>query len=77
MVMPIFFHLHAKQRKRKNFIATLVDGDAILTSHQDKAAAMDDFFFNLLVQVRIEIKQWTWRPLAFLGMTWQSLRPPV
>jgi len=43
-----FFHLHAKHRKRKNFIATLVDGDDILTSHRDKAAAVDGFFSNLI-----------------------------
>jgi hypothetical protein len=43
-----FFHLHAKHRKRKNFIATLVDGDDILTSHRDKAAIVDGFFSNLI-----------------------------
>ena len=34
--------------ERENFIATLVDGDVILTSHQDKAATVDGFFFNLI-----------------------------
>ncbi|KAL5670410.1 hypothetical protein ACJX0J_022631, partial [Zea mays] len=29
---------NTKHRKRKNFIASLVDGDVILTSHEDKAA---------------------------------------
>jgi hypothetical protein len=43
-----FFHLHARHRKRKNFVATLVDGDEILTSHEDKAAAVDGFFSNLI-----------------------------
>jgi hypothetical protein len=43
-----FFHYHARHRKRKNFIASLVDGDVILISHEDKAAAVDEFFFNLI-----------------------------
>lgn len=43
-----FFHLHAKHRKRKKFVATLVHGDEILTSHEDKAAAVDDFFSTLI-----------------------------
>jgi hypothetical protein len=47
-----FFHLHAKHRKRKNFIATLVDGDDILTSHRDKVAAVDGFFSNLIGSCR-------------------------
>jgi hypothetical protein len=30
------FHLHARRRKRKNFVARLVDGNQILTSHIGK-----------------------------------------
>jgi hypothetical protein len=42
------FHLHARHRKRKNFVASLVDGNNILSSHIDKAAAVDQFFSNLI-----------------------------
>jgi hypothetical protein len=40
------FHLHASVRRRKNFIPTLTDTDQSrsLTSHEDKAAALKDFY---------------------------------
>ena len=42
------FHLHARHRKRKNFIGKIVSGEHICTSHEDKAAAIDVFYENLL-----------------------------
>ena len=42
------FHLHARQRKRKNFIGKIVSGEHICTSHEDKAAVIDEFYENLL-----------------------------
>ena len=42
------FHLHARHQKRKNFIGKIVVGEHICTSHEDKAAAVDDFYENLL-----------------------------
>ena len=42
------FHLHARHRKRKNFVARLVDGDHTLTSHAEKAACVDRFYTNLI-----------------------------
>jgi len=42
------FHLHARHRKRKNFIGKIVAGEQFCTSHEDKAAAIDDFYENLL-----------------------------
>jgi hypothetical protein len=39
-----FFHMHARHRKRKNFVARLVQGEEVLTSQSDKAAAVDHFF---------------------------------
>ena len=42
------FHLHARHRKRKNFVARLVDGDYTLTSHVEKAACVDRFYTNLI-----------------------------
>ena len=42
------FHKHSQHRKRKNFIAALREGDQILTSHEDKAAAIFDFYSNLI-----------------------------
>jgi hypothetical protein len=41
------FHLHARHRKRKNFIGKIVSGEHICTSHEDKAAAIDVFYENL------------------------------
>jgi hypothetical protein len=41
------FHRHARHRK-KNFIAKLKDGDNILTNHDEKAAAIFDFYSNLI-----------------------------
>jgi hypothetical protein len=49
MVMPILSSSACMLgTERENFIASLVDGEVILTSHEDKAAAVDDFFFNLI-----------------------------
>lgn len=42
------FHLHIRHRKRKNFVACRVDGEQILTSHEEKAACVDQFYTNLL-----------------------------
>jgi len=42
------FHLHARHRKRKNFIGRLISGDRICTSHQDKAEVINNFYENLL-----------------------------
>lgn len=42
------FHIHARHRKRKNFIAKLISGDQICTSQQEKAAVIDEFYDNLL-----------------------------
>jgi len=42
------FHLHARHRKRKNFIGQLVSGDQICTNHKDKAEIIDTFYENLL-----------------------------
>ena len=40
--------MHARHRKRKNFIASLREGEQSLTSHEDKAAAIFDFYSNLI-----------------------------
>ena len=42
------FHMHARHRKRKNFIASLREGDQILSSHEEKAAAIFEFYSNLI-----------------------------
>jgi hypothetical protein len=42
------FHMHSRHRKKKNFIAALREGDQILTSHEDKAASIFDFYSNLI-----------------------------
>jgi exonuclease III len=42
------FHIHARHRKRKNFIAKLISGDQICTSQQEEAAVIDEFYDNLL-----------------------------
>jgi hypothetical protein len=42
------FHMHARHRKRKNFIGKLIAGERVCTSHEDKAAVIDDFYDNLL-----------------------------
>ena len=38
------FHLHARHRKRKNFIGKLLSGDQICTTHDKKA---DEYTMNL------------------------------
>ena len=38
----------ARHRKKKNFIAKLKEGDNILTTHEEKAAAIFDFYSNLI-----------------------------
>ena len=42
------FHQHARYRKKKNFIPKLQEGDHIITSQEDKAAAVLDFYENLI-----------------------------
>lgn len=42
------FHLHARHRKRKNFVARLCTEDRIATSHDDKAEVLLDFYSNLI-----------------------------
>jgi hypothetical protein len=42
------FHMHARHRKKKNFIANLKEGDRILTTHEEKVAAIFDFYSNLI-----------------------------
>ena len=42
------FHMHARHRKRKKFIASLREGDQILASHEEKAAAIFEFYSNLI-----------------------------
>jgi hypothetical protein len=42
------FHLHARHRKRKNFIAKLTSGGHIYTGHEDKAQVVDQFYDELL-----------------------------
>lgn len=43
------FHLHAKHRKRKNFISKLIiDDGLVLTKHEDKQQVVSDFYSNLL-----------------------------
>jgi hypothetical protein len=42
------FHLHARHHKRKNIVTSLREGDVTLTGHDEKAATVDHFFFNLI-----------------------------
>lgn len=42
------FHLHARHRKKKNFIAKLKEGDRVVTTHEDKAEVLLNFFSNLI-----------------------------
>jgi hypothetical protein len=42
------FHLHARHRKRKNFIAKLISGDQICTGQHEKPSVIDKFYENLL-----------------------------
>lgn len=48
MPIPDSFNMHSRHRKRKNFIANLTKGDRFLTTHEDKAAAISDFYSNLI-----------------------------
>ena len=40
--------MHSRHRKRRNFVAQLVNGDQILTSHDDKAVLVDNFYARLI-----------------------------
>lgn len=42
------FHQHARYRKKKNFIANLHVGDQVITKHEEKAAAILNFYENLI-----------------------------
>ena len=43
------FHLHARHRKRKNFISKLITDDGlVLSKHEDKQQVVNDFYSNLL-----------------------------
>lgn len=45
---PGFFHLYARHRKHKNFIARLCTAGQIATTHDDKAEVLLDFYSNLI-----------------------------
>ena len=47
------FHLHARHRKNKNFIAQLIQGDQVITDHDGKAAAMYNFY-NVLIRTSVD-----------------------
>jgi hypothetical protein len=42
------FHLHSRHCKQKNFIAKLISGDQICTSHEDKAQVIDAYYEEVL-----------------------------
>ena len=42
------FHQHARYRKKKNFIPKLQVGDQLITRHEEKAAAVLEFYDNLI-----------------------------
>jgi len=42
------FHMHARHRKRKNFIAKLKTEDRVLIGHEEKAEAILDFYSKLI-----------------------------
>jgi hypothetical protein len=42
------FHSWSGYRKRKNYIAKLKVGENVVTSHDDKAEALLDFYTNLI-----------------------------
>jgi hypothetical protein len=42
------FHLHSHHRKRKTFIAKLVDGDHICTRHEDNALLLNIYYEEVL-----------------------------
>lgn len=43
-----FFHLQASHRRRKNFISQLLVDGVVVSDHEAKAMAVDDFFSSLL-----------------------------
>jgi hypothetical protein len=45
------FHAHARYRIQRNFIGSLVEGDLILTRHEEKEKVVHDFYFSLLGSV--------------------------
>jgi len=42
------FHMHACYQKRKKFIAKLREGDRTITTHEEKASAIFEFYSNLI-----------------------------
>lgn len=40
--------MHARYRKKKNFISKLREGDRVITTHEEKAAAIFGFYSNLI-----------------------------
>jgi hypothetical protein len=42
------FHMHARHRQRKNFVAKIVSGVDTFTDHDEKARAVNEFYFKLL-----------------------------
>ena len=65
------FHLHARHRKRKNFISKLLSNDGhILTSQDEKEKNIFDFYSNLLGEsldreVTINLDE-VWRTISSL-----------
>jgi hypothetical protein len=65
-----FFQLHARHRKRKNFIGKIVSDTQVCTSHDDKTKLIDEFYDNLLGKA--EIREHT-IDLHALGVTVHNL----
>jgi hypothetical protein len=42
------FHSFARYRKNKNLVSKIIVGNQVLTAHNDKAAAVDQFYLDLL-----------------------------
>ena len=55
------FHMHARYRKRKKFIAKLREGDRTITAHEEKASAIFEFYSNLIGSDN-ESEPSTWMP---------------
>jgi hypothetical protein len=68
-----FFHAHANTRHRRNHIQSLRQGDQTLLSEDDKAAAIFDFFNEVLASPPVHSRRIKFEALGLLSLNLSAM----
>lgn len=73
------FHMHARSRKKKNFITKLVSNGEVHTSLEDKTGMVDEYYDSMIIcwgNAATESSQSTSSSWISLALTWQPWMAP-